>query len=132
MSVSLILKLANLPQHAVRELEGSGRGVTLLAVPGDASSHPQRLPDVFHEYLPLGAVSPQRDRRVGLKRPVLHLAAGILYIHVEIRVGALPVEFREDAGELFAILAVELCVEGMMRKRRRRQQEQTAGQGRRA
>src|SRR5205814_3986642 len=98
----------------------------------DTPSDPHGLPDVFYEHLPFGAVSPQRDRRVGLKRPVGHLATGILDVHVEIGVGALPVQLREYPGELFAVLAVELRVEGVMRKRRRRQQNQTTRHRRRA
>jgi hypothetical protein len=71
----------------------------------------------------LGYVVGVKSRTQGAR---LGLAAGIFDVHVEIRVGALPVELREDPGELSAILAVELRREGVMRKRGRRQQEHTA------
>ena len=102
----------------------SGRGVMLLAVPGETASDPDFFAHVLDEQLPFGSVSPQRDERVGLKRPVFHLSARILDVQVEVRVRALPIELREVAGEVPAVLAVELRGEGVMGERRRRQQEQ--------
>src|SRR3982750_1966062 len=104
LAASLVLNLPDLPHHAVGELQRTGARRERGACLRQAATHDHFLADVVEEHLAIGAVAPQRHRRVGLERPVLHLAGGILYVHVEIRVGILPVEPGQRTDEIAALL----------------------------
>src|SRR5262245_44489254 len=115
----LVLKLADLPQHAVGELHRSRRGGVRVVILREAAADPDLFADVFEEDPAIGAVSAQRDRRIRLERPVLHLAARVLHVHEKVRMWILPVDLRERAGELTTVPAVPLGGERVMRERRR-------------
>src|SRR5687767_8835542 len=102
--MALVLKLPDLAQHAVGKLECSRGGIIRPAVPGETSPDPDLFPDVVDEQLPVVAGPSERDRRVGLKRPVRDLAGRVPDVHVEIRVGTLPIELGQDSGEIATVL----------------------------
>ena len=49
----------------------------------------------------------QGDQRIGLERPVVHLAVVIGDVHVEKGVRILPVDIGEDTGEIPAVVLIE-------------------------
>src|SRR5688572_17987857 len=111
---SLILYLADLAQHAVGKTQRAGGGRIRLAVLCQAAADAHFLADVVEEDLPVGAVPAQRDRRVGLERPALDLAGRVLHVNEEIRMRVLPVDLREHADEVAAVVRVPFRGEGVM------------------
>src|SRR6185503_13561473 len=82
--LTLVLQLSHLPHHAVGgELERSRGGVMFLAVLRRAAPHPHFLADVVLEQLQRRPRPSQRDERVGLERPVVDGAVGVLDVDME-------------------------------------------------
>src|SRR5689334_2772647 len=70
------------------------------------------------ERLPGPPLARQRVRRAALALPRRNLAVRLFHVDVDPDVGALPLDFRDDAFERQRFRAVEFGGEGMMPERR--------------
>ena len=111
-------QLPNDANLAVRQFE-EFRRTSVLRAPslGGAGPGGHGLPDIIREVLAGGAVPLESVRRDHFQAPSLHIALGILHVHVKVGVRILPIDARKGAREIQALASVELDGESMVRKR---------------
>ena len=114
----LFNQLPNDANLAVRQRKEFSRTSVLRASSlGGARPGGHGLPDIIREILPGGAIPLESVRGDHFQAPGLHIALGILHVHMKIGVRILPIDTRKRAREIQALASVELDGESMVRKR---------------
>jgi hypothetical protein len=114
----LFNQLPNDTNLAIRQREELRRtSVLRTASFSGAGPSGDGLTNISREILPGGAIPLQSVRRDHFQAPGLHIALGILHVHMKVGVRILPIDARKRAREIQALTSVELDGESMVRKR---------------
>ncbi len=114
----LFNQLPNDTNLAIRQSEELRR-TSVLRAPGfgRAGSCVDGFTDIIREILPGRAVPLESVGGDHFQAPGLHIALGILHVHMKVCVRVLPIDTREGTLEIQALASVELDGESMVRKR---------------